>query len=163
LKGLFNEQESYAGQGAIDIREGRLWQTSLFKQMGDLVFVKVEGLDVVLFRSLSGTFVIDNKKLWTDDLSVFGDTVDLSLKGAIGFDQTLDLLMNIRFSADILRGAVDTGGLVPLVVQQASAFISQYRITGTFSKPSYEKIGKVEADAAVRRVADLLASKAFGA
>ncbi len=141
LGGVLNRPETFTGNGALDIREGRLWQTDLFKQMGQLPFVKVEGLDVVVFHDLAATFTIHDQKLWTRDLSVFSETVDLSLDGSIGFDQTLDMSMGIRFSNDIIRGAYETGGLVPLVVTEAEDFISQYKITGTLKQPKYEKMG----------------------
>ncbi len=139
MRGFLEAPESYRGQGALDIQNGSLWETSLFKQMGSLPFVKVEGLDVVLFHTLSGTFVIQDKKIWTQDLTLNSDTVDLSLKGSLSFAQELDLLMDIQFSRDVLRGAMNTGGIVPFIVQEAAQFISKYRISGTLQNPKYEK------------------------
>lgn len=139
MRGFLEVPESYRGQGALNIQNGSLWETSLFKQMGSLPFVKVEGLDVVLFHTLSGTFVIQDKKVWTQDLTLNSDTVDLSLKGSLSFAQELDFLMDIQFSRDILQGAMNTGGIVPFIVQEASQFISKYRITGTIRNPKYEK------------------------
>jgi hypothetical protein len=147
LSGILNQQESFRGSGAVDIRNGRLWETNLFKQMGQLPLVRVEGLDQVIIHSLAGAFEIRDKKIWTQNLSLFGNTVDLFLKGTIGLDKTLDLLMDIRYSEAILRGAQDTGGFVPTVVREAEDFIPQYKIKGTLDKPEYEKgalpVGKV--------------------
>ncbi len=140
LGGLLKRPESYLGGGSVDIQHGRLWQTNLFKEMGDLPLVKVEGLDWVTFHSLSSTFEIHHKKIWTKNLNLFGDTVNLSLDGTIGFDQKLDLTMNIQYSKDIIRGAFDTGGIVPYVVQEAENFISQYKISGTLRQPKYDKM-----------------------
>lgn len=139
MDGVFQSQETFKGNGSIDIQKGKLWQTDLFRDMGHLPFVTVEGLDQVIFRSLSAGFDIHDKKIRTQNLSVFGDAVDLSLEGTAGFNQSLDLRMNIRYSNDILRGADETGGLVPFVVQQAENSISQYRVSGTLKQPKYEK------------------------
>ena len=139
MNGVLQSQETFKGDGSIDIQKGKLWQTDLFKEMGHLPFVTVEGLDQVIFRSLNAGFDIHDKKIRTQNLNVFGDTVDLSLEGTAGFDQSLDLRMNIRYSNDIIRGANDTGGLVPFVVQQAENSISQYRVSGTLKQPKYEK------------------------
>jgi hypothetical protein len=138
--GNLNEPQSIQGAGAIDIREGRLWKTDLFKAMGNLPLVKVRGLDLVVFRQLTADFLIREKRVWTENLHLFSDTVALTLKGSAGFDQTLDLLMNIRFSKDVMLGALDTGGIAPFVVQEVEDFISQYKITGTFKSPKVEKI-----------------------
>ena len=139
MNGVLQSQETFEGNGSIDIQKGKLWQTDLFSEMGRLPFVTVEGLDQVIFRSLNAGFDIHDKKIWTQNLNVFGDTVDLSLEGTAGFDQSLDLRMNIRYSNDIIQGAYDTGGLVPFVVQQAENSISQYRVSGTLKQPKYEK------------------------
>jgi hypothetical protein len=140
MNGFLKSQETYRGSGAADIRNGYLWKTDLFKQMGSLPFVKVIGMDDVVFTDLSSTFQIHDKKIWTDNLNLASSGVDLQLKGTIGFDQSLDLLMDIRYSPDILRGAEDVGGFVPVVIQEAEEFISQYKIRGTLSQPKYEKI-----------------------
>lgn len=139
LNGLLKNQDTLQGNGSVDIRDGRLWKTNLFKQMGSLPFVRVEGMDWVTFRRLSSIFDIHHKRIWTQSLNLFGDTVDLSMLGSIGFDQTLDLTMTVHFSNSILEGAKLTGGLVPFVVQQAENMISQYRITGTLKSPKFQK------------------------
>ncbi|MBI4432373.1 MAG: hypothetical protein HY592_02685 [Candidatus Omnitrophica bacterium] len=139
LKGILQDQASFKGEGAFDVSEGSLWKTDLFKAMGRLPLVRVEGLDNVTFRSMSATFRILDKRVWTDDLSLFSETVDLSLKGSAGFDKSLDLLMDIQYSNSVLLGAEDTGGIAPLVVREASNFISQYRVAGTLTQPTYNK------------------------
>ncbi|MGH7197689.1 MAG: AsmA-like C-terminal region-containing protein [Candidatus Omnitrophota bacterium] len=141
MNGYLSSQKTYRGTGAADIRDGYLFQTDLFKQMGEpIVFVRVEGLDNVVFHSASGTFAIREKKIWTDNLSLMGSAVDLSLKGAIGFDQAVDMVMNIRYSQDVVRGAEDAGGIMPFVIEKAEDFISQYKVSGTLKKPQYEKM-----------------------
>lgn len=137
--GVLGKAESFTGTGSVDVRDGKLWETQLFKAMGQLPFVKVEGLDLTVFRNLAGTFLIRDKRLWSQDLTVTSDVVHLSLQGSAGFDQTLDFLMRIRYSPDILEGAKQAGGLVPFVVQEAEGFISVYKIGGTVSKPTFEK------------------------
>lgn len=144
MNGYLNAQRTFRGTGAADIRDGFLFQTDLFKQMGEpITFVRVEGLDTVIFHSASGTFAIRDKKVWTDNLTLMGSTVDLSLKGAVSFDQNVDMMMNIRYSQDIVRGAEESGGIMPFVIQTAEDHISQYKVSGTLNKPEYEKLSLV--------------------
>lgn len=140
LSGQLKSQGTYLGSGSVSIREGKLWQTNLFKAMGKLPFLKVEGLDSVTFHDLSASFDIHDKKLWTQNLNLLSDTVDLSLRGSVGFDQTLDLLMDIQYSNSVKLGAMDTGGLAPFIVEQVGDFISQYRIRGTLKEPKFDKM-----------------------
>ena len=140
LEGTLADASTVRGEGALSITDGLLWQTSRFRDMGNLPLVRVEGLDWVTFEGLSATFEVQGRKLHTEDLTLLGDSVDLSLDGTIGFDGNLDLVMDIRYSDAVMQGASLTGGFVPLVVQQAGNAISQYRIGGTLNEPKSEKM-----------------------
>ena len=140
LKGKLKSQDTFQGSGKINIREGYIWKTDLFKDMGNLVIVKVIGLDQVVFHALNANFKIADKKVITQDLTLDSDTVHLVFKGRVGFDQTLDFIMWIRYSDAILRGAADTGGIAPFVIDKAEQFISQYKISGTLQSPKNEKL-----------------------
>ncbi len=139
LDGRWQHPETYRGQGAVSVTKGFLGQTSRFKAMGHLPLLKVEGLDLVTFEEMSSTFEVRDKKILTQDLTLLGDAVDLSLRGSIGFDQSLDMVMSIQYSGAVMQGALLTGGLAPLVVQQAGNFISEYRVRGSIREPTYEK------------------------
>ncbi len=140
MNGFLKSPQTLIGKGSVDIHDGRLWETDLFKQMGNLPLVRVEGLDRVTFHSATSTFDIRDKKIWTDNLKLFSDTVDLSMEGTIGFDQNLDLLMDIRYSPDVFRGAQDVGGIVPMVIGQAENHISEYKIHGALKEPKFDKV-----------------------
>lgn len=139
LRGDVSRPETYRGSGTITIDRGRLWQTDLFGQMGQLPFVQVEGLDHVTFNDMSGAFSIHDSRIWTEDLSLRSQTVSLTLKGSMRFDQRLDFLMSIRYSGDVMRGADDAGGLAPFMVRMAQNNIPLYRIRGSLATPIYEK------------------------
>lgn len=144
LSGNISDPGALRGQGALSIRDGHLWETSRFKQMGDLVLVKVEGLDNVVFESMNATFTLRDGRLWTQDLTLMGSTVNLSMRGSVSFGQELDLLMSIQYSSGVYRGALDAGGIAPLVIQQASNLISEYRIGGRLTSPTYTKTDRID-------------------
>lgn len=135
LLGYLKNPESIQGNGSLDIQKGFLFKTDRFKAMGQLPLVKVEGLTEVTFTDAGANFTVSNKRILTENLTLRSETVNLSLTGSVGFDQTLDMLMQIQFSPQIIEGALDTGGIVPFVVGQASRLIPQYKISGTLSKP----------------------------
>ncbi len=140
LRGTLEHPESYRGQGAFSVTQGLLWQTTQFKAMGNLPLVRVEGLDLVTFHEMNATFQIHDKKIHTEDLSLLGDSVNLSLHGNISFDSKLDMMMNIQYSDAVYRGAAETGGFVPMVVERAGDFISKYHVHGNLKEPKYDKM-----------------------
>ncbi len=140
MRGYAQQQESWAGDGMLDVRDGHLWKTDLFKKMGELPFVRVIGLDEVVFRNARATYEVRQKRVHTKDLRLTSDTVELGFDGSCGFDQTLDAIMSIRYSSGVLEGAIETGGIVPFVLGQAEGMISQYKISGTLAKPKNDKL-----------------------
>ncbi|OIO38779.1 MAG: hypothetical protein AUJ72_01885 [Candidatus Omnitrophica bacterium CG1_02_46_14] len=158
MKGHQKFPETYLGNGSLDIRNGKLWKTDLFKAMSKLPFLKVEGLDLVTFHDASTTFDIHDKRIWTNNLNLLSDTVDLSLKGSMGFDLSLDFLMDIQYSKNVMLGAMDTGGLAPFIVGQAGDFISQYKISGTLKDSKYDKVGLPVGRVIGKKISSLLGS-----
>jgi hypothetical protein len=156
LQGNLQNAKSYRGQGAMSITKGFLWQTSQFKAMGNLPLVKVEGLDLVTFHEMNATFKIHDKKIHTENLSILGDAVNLSLRGTLSFDSKLDMLMNIQYSDAVYRGADATGGFVPMVVQQAGDLISQYHVHGNLNEPKYDKMLIPVANAVGKKIGGIL-------
>ena len=66
--------------------------------------------------------------------------MDLSLEGSVGFEQDLNMEMTVQYSSAVLRGALDTGGLVPMVIHEAERLISRYKVSGTLKAPKHEKM-----------------------
>ena len=156
VSGTLKSPQTYRGTGVIDIRNGNLWKTSQFKKMGKPFgfIVPIEGLDVVTFTSLSSTFDIHDKRIWSQNINLFGTTVDLSLKGSAGFDQSLDLSADIRYSSDILRGARDVGALMP--VEQAEDFLPKCKITGTIKEPKVQQVSEPIGAVIGKKISNLL-------
>ncbi len=156
LRGTLKNQTSYTGSGSISIKNGYLWETAQFKAMGTLPLVRVEGLDLVTFRSMGAAFQIRDKKINTQDLALESETVHLGLRGSVSFNQELDFLMNIEYTSAVFLGAEDAGGLVPMVVNQAAGLISEYRVSGTLKKPQYDKVSAVAPDKIGKKIGGLL-------
>jgi len=156
LEGQWQRPESYRGEGAVSVTRGFLGQSSRFKAMGHLPLLKVEGLELVTIEEMSSTFEVRDKKIHTQDLTLLGDAVDLSLRGTIGFDEFLDMTMSIQYSDAVLQGAALTGGLAPLLIQQAGNLISEYRVRGTVNKPTYEKMVLPTGRAVGKKISGLL-------
>ncbi len=156
LSGTFTDPATWRGRGALSVTKGMVWQTDRFKEMGRLPLLRVEGLDWVTFEELSATFRVQDRKIWTTDLSLLGDSVDLSLDGTISLDGALDMVMDIQFSDEVMQGALLTGGIAPMVVRQSHGLIPQHHVGGTLSEPKYEKMFLPNARGAGKRLTGLV-------
>lgn len=141
LQGKLKDASTYKGGGVISVKNGYIMETTQFKAMGNLPLVRVEGLDLVVFHEMTGAFKVKEKRIWTDRLALRSETVNLDLRGSVGFMQDLDMLMDIEYTNAVFLGAQDAGGLAPYMVNQAQDLIGQYHVGGTLKKPKYEKAG----------------------
>ena len=149
LGGYLKSKASYKGGGAIDIQNGKLWDTQIFNKLGTLPFVKKEGMDQVSFDRLTSSFDIIQSRIWSQNLYLQSRTVYVGIIGSIGFDQSLDLIADPQLSTQVLEEAaqqlgqsVPIGGFVPMIVQGASGMIPKYRIIGTIRNPQFQKIAR---------------------
>lgn len=139
MRGPLPDKSAWEGGGSMGITDGKFGRTDRFKDMGKLPFVRVEGMEDVTFHQMRAQFDIESQKIRTRNLAIYGNNVNLFLDGTIGFDSKLDLGMRIHYSDDILNGALDTGGIVPFVVSEADAMISDHRVSGTLASPVFQK------------------------
>ena len=155
LEGIFADPGTWVGNGSMSVTKGMLLRSAEFKKMGHLPFLTVEGLDLVTFQDLAATFKVRDRRIYTSDLKLFGDSVDVSLDGAISLDGALDMVMDIRFSDEVIQGAKLTGGIAPLVVGRADVAIPQQHIGGTISNPVVEAMLLPNARGAAKRLTSL--------
>src|SRR3989338_6700337 len=83
---LASDFDKLSGSGKILINQGRLWQLNLFKGMGELLFTK--DFANIVFDEAYCEFFIKDKLLFTDNLLLKSNLVNLSGSAKIGFDSS---------------------------------------------------------------------------
>jgi hypothetical protein len=140
LKGMWNQPRAIAGSGDFRIRDGHLFTTPLFKKLGNLTFVTIEGMESVTFRSAEGAFVVADGRVRSQNTVISSPQINIEISGSVGFDQSLALNVNSRFTPDIIRESYTLGGFTPFVVGYAERQITKYAVTGTLKKPVYQEV-----------------------
>lgn len=122
------------GAGNILISDGRLWQIDLLKGVGSLIFIN--DFTNVVFNRAGCDFNIKDKHIFTDNLELNSNLCDITGKANIGFDKSIDALLNVQFSSLVeLKGVVK--GIAEMVMGSVGKF-AEIKITGALDSPKYK-------------------------
>lgn len=138
-KGIFNAEledlSSLKGFGEVFITDGKLWQLNLFKGLGALIFVR--DFANVVFRQGHCSFQVHDNRLFSDDLSLSGDIADLNGKLKLGFDGSIDALLDVKVLDEMVPLTGSFRDIATAVIGQGDRF-GRIEIKGTLAKPEYK-------------------------
>src|SRR3989338_4736918 len=86
LNGFILAFDKLSGSGKVLINQGRLWQLNLFKGMGELLFTK--DFANIVFDEAYCEFFVKDKLIFSDNILLKSNLVNLSGSAKIGFDSS---------------------------------------------------------------------------
>ncbi len=86
-----------SGTGALE--QGKLVNFDFFNKLGS--FLKLDNYQEEPIKTLKNSFKIVNSRVFFEDFDASSKTGDWKLAGSVGLDQSLDYLLNIKFSPEI--------------------------------------------------------------
>ncbi|HOB33071.1 MAG TPA: AsmA-like C-terminal region-containing protein, partial [Verrucomicrobiota bacterium] len=123
------------GRGRVDLTDGFIWDIPIFGILTPALDGIAPGLGSSRARAASGTFIVTNGVLRTEDFEIRAPVMRLQYNG----DVDLTGRVNARVQAELLRDIPAVGPMVSLVLWPVSR-VYEYRITGTVQKPESEPI-----------------------
>lgn len=135
LNGLLTDFFKLSGGGKILIKDGKLWQLNFFKGIGEILFTK--DFANVVFNEGYCEFFIRDQFLFTDNLKLRSNIVDLEGKGKVGFDGTLDAAINTQVSEGLAPETGTIKDFTTALIGQAGRF-GVIKLSGTIQEPKYK-------------------------
>ena len=126
-------RKNLVGKGDFALSNGRLTGAGLVQGLAQ--FINLEQLRVLQFSTFSGTFRIQNGKVILDS-SVAGKDVQMTPKGTIGLDKSLDLSLVTRLSPE-LTGRVARGNIGTFLTDDKGWGVLPVKVGGTTSSPKF--------------------------
>ncbi len=136
-KGLLWENKTVEGEGAILITDGKLLELEMLKGIWKVLFsnLLVEDYRKIAFTQGKATFTIKNARLNTEDLILKSIPADISARGSLGFDQTLnfDVVAKVREAPLVSASALQA---VPTtIISQMVKNVVGIKLTGSLADP----------------------------
>lgn len=127
------------GTGRISARDGRIEQIGLLAEA--LTILKVAGVQLdhpktTVFSTIQTDMTVEEGTLQLRNLLMDSNDFQATGGGTVGFDQTLNLLVNLNLSQD-LSGKVAGASTVARVAMKDGRLRLPLTITGTTQAPSY--------------------------
>ncbi|MEK6727197.1 MAG: AsmA family protein [Candidatus Omnitrophota bacterium] len=135
INGFYGDISSLSGAGNILIAEGKLWQLNLFKGLGSLIFAR-DFADII-FKDGSCDFLIKDKQILSDNITLKSNIADISGSARIGFDSSLDASLNVKILDEMAPLSGGFKDLATAIMGEAGRF-GIIKISGTLKEPKYK-------------------------
>lgn len=135
LEGYFNKAESIQGTGHFRALGGTIWETDRYSKLGNIPFLRIDGIRDVVFRSADGSFSVKNGRIVSEDIVLNSRNINLHLRGVLEIGGLLNFDLISRFSPSLIKETQQLGNVASTVIRIAEEKISQYKILGTLTNP----------------------------
>jgi len=135
INGIYKDLSGLGGGGKIHIKDGKLWHLDLFKGLGALLFTK--DFTKIVFSEGQCSFIIKDKFISTDKLTLRSDIVDLVGPVKIGFDKTISASLNVEVIDEMVPISGTFRDVTTALVGQAGRF-GVIELSGTIKEPKYK-------------------------
>jgi len=130
LRGVLKDTARLSGGGRIAVTEGNLWQLNLFKGLGVLLFTS--DFSKIIFKEGHCDFTIADRYIYTDEITLKSDLLDLYGPIKIGFDRSITGTVKAEFLDEAI------GSTVKRSLSTVFGRYSLINITGTLKEPQYK-------------------------
>jgi len=126
---------SWQGAGDVNLQDGLIWEIPAFGLFSPILNSIAPGLGNSRASAGTGTFMITNGVLYTDDLEIRTSGARLDYRGTVDFQGQL----NARVDAQLLRDIWGIGPLISTVFWPVTKLF-EYKVTGPLSQPKPEPV-----------------------
>jgi hypothetical protein len=126
---------SLYGKSWVEIKNANLWEAGIFKGIATVLFIP--RLDKVVFTNAYGVIQIKNSRFYTDNFKLVSSVMELSIRGGMGFDNTVDSTVKIKFRKELIQESTWFSKISSILLESAGWFIGSVKITGDMKNPSY--------------------------
>lgn len=134
LQGSTDSLDTLKGSGYLTVKDGNIWEISLFKGLGEFLFLPI--YQKINFSTIDADFFIQDKKIQFANSFLGGKMMELATSGYIGFDSAIDLEMHTRISKSLLEDSPDLRKFGSLIFGN----LLNIKISGTLQKPEYKVV-----------------------
>ena len=135
INGFNKDLARITGTGRLSISEGKLWELNLFQGLGKLLFAKDSSS--ITIQEGSCDFFIQDKSVFTNNLKMNGEFIDLSGNMQIGFDSSLDASLNVKVDDAMIPLSGTFKDITTAILGQTGRF-GIIKISGTLKEPKYK-------------------------
>jgi len=132
LGGYGKDLSTLKGKGIISSKDGKL-EIPILESIAS--FMKLPFLGKFTFNSIQGQFNIANQAIIIPEIQLLGKEADLLCKGTVGFDQKLDIIVEIHMLKESYNQNQATDKVGNIIMGPLGKYITRVRVRGTIKEP----------------------------
>jgi len=125
-----SDKKSLKGNGALEIKNGKIWQLNMFKKLGEILFTP-DFKDIVFTDGFS-EFSIENQEIDFNYIELKSKVVNISGKGKINFDQSIYFILVPEVLQEVISESADLRSITSAIFGNG---VLSTEITGTLKEP----------------------------
>ena len=125
--------DTLEAKGSFSIKEANLWELNLFNRLGE--FLSLPMYQKITFEGGEGNFIIYSRNMYIVESHFKSKELNLSWKGKIGLNGSLDLVLDAEINKDLIKELTDSKYTLPIIYN-----LPQIQISGSLIKPNYKFI-----------------------
>ncbi|MDD5427635.1 MAG: DUF3971 domain-containing protein [Candidatus Omnitrophica bacterium] len=129
INGFINGAERLSGAGSLAISEGKIWQLNLFQGLGVLIFTS--DFSSTVFKEGTCDFMIKDNAIFTNELTLKGDLVNIYGPIKLGFDNSVSATFKAEFSESAFAAGTKRN------ISTALGEYTYIEVGGTLKEPKY--------------------------
>ncbi len=126
---------SWQGGGELSLKDGLIWDIPVFGVFSPVLNSLAPGLGNSRASAATGTFVISNGVVHSEDLQIRSSGTRLQYRGMVNFEGQV----NARVEAELLRDMWVVGPIISTVFGPV-AKLFEYKVSGTLAQPKTEPV-----------------------
>ena len=154
IQGNAASADSLRGSGWVTVTDGRLWDLPLLGGVTELL--AAPSLKSVTFKEAAGNFVVDERRISTEDLTFYSEKVNIQARGFVDFDKRIDFMLTTNITQDVVEGSSDIANIANILISEAGNYMGKIRVTGTIDKPKFNLNAKPMGDLFKKEIKGLL-------
>ena len=135
LKGSFVATNSLLGKSWIEIKNANLWETSLFKGLGTVLFIP--NLKEVIFTDAFGALQIKNSRFYTENFKLVSREMEFITKGSLEFNNKVYAVIKIRLKKELIQESAWLSKISSLLLESAGWFVGNIKVSGNIQDPVF--------------------------
>lgn len=136
LGGFGGDLNTLKGNGRFQVSDGRFWELPVFSGLANILYIP--GVSNIVFGEAHGTFMIANKKIYTEDTELHSQQMNLIGNGDVDFDGNLNFQVTAVFDKGLLEVPSALGPLRDLLIDKEGRYLGDIDLGGTTKDPKFK-------------------------
>jgi len=137
MQGPLKQIKALRGKGRLDLIEGNIWEINLLQGLGSFLFIPE--FSKIVLQEAHGDFVVDQGMIYTSNLELKSDRMNLICSGNIDFSGKLNFDISGELNPELLQNSASVKKFFTAFLADSTGAVA-LKLSGDVHNPKYRLI-----------------------